>query len=580
MTPFRFTLSLLLGVIASLAATFTVYGDEGGERGAAGGSYAKEFIAVKMAPQASAPLQLAVHACAGLKNRKLGGSVFVLMESHDQQWLDLLGLKPKNVVGASDFLNACAAEFPACVRYSYADQHEVLPSILTVAAVLGAVPLDVGMNVPCNEVVLDATVELKDRNTPRLATEYVFEKYVEQTTGLAMLNPGYDKNPKTFSDPGLTRDMEPSLVDFVFSQKLFTTFLNNGCRNGHPEKKLLHAIVNSGHWPTPLGVYGYNDSWGVAGYLYEAQTRALDSRNMGAIPTMTYNLSFFSTRRPPIENAGELRQPPLEDVKYDPNKTYAAFVVGDGDNVRFMMTTRKDWFLKRLAYCEKAGSSDAPLTWSISPHLPRIAPDVLEWYYAASRKTGKDYFALPPSGHLYAYPSSLNEKDQDRFALATERDARILGVRSVVHWDWFGTWKDAEERFLPKYAKADGVIRGVVPVNVPYFFPAFKWWPPDRVFTVLSGKDGGRVVVFRPDEWRGADGKGHHLTDKPFCPTPQEMADKLSRYPRGTVTAVYMTSDGGLNLENSFLRLVDLLPPRVQIVSADTAARLAMSANR
>ena len=56
------------------------------------------------------------------------------------------------------------------------------------------------------------------------------------------------------------------------------------------------------------------------------------------------------------------------------------------------------------------------------------------------------------------------------------------------------------------------------------------------------------------------------------------MAEELSNYPPGTVTWVYMTSDGGLSLENSFMELVGLLPEHVQLVSADTAARLALEA--
>ena len=38
----------------------------------------------------------------------------------------------------------------------------------------------------------------------------------------------------------------------------------------------------------------------------------------------------------------------LEPIQYDPSKTYVAFVVGDGDNVQYMMTTRHDWFRQRL----------------------------------------------------------------------------------------------------------------------------------------------------------------------------------------------------------------------------------------
>lgn len=545
----------------------------------AGPPYAREFTVVEVDSAAPVTLQLAVQACVGLHNRRLGGSVYVRQEAHDDLWLNELELAPSAVVDAGDFLDACVAEFPACVRYAYGDQQELLPPILTVAAALGAVPLDVGLNVPCEEVVFDATVEFAGRNTPYLATKFVFDNYVEHTTGLAMLNPGYDPHASDLANPEMTGDMRPAMVDFVFSQKLFVVFLVNGCVPPTPERALLHEIVNESGWPTPLGVYGYNDSWNVGGYLYEAQTRCLDSRNMGAIPTETGNLSFFSTRRPPIVDPGELEPNAPEDVEYDPSRTYVAFVIGDGDNVRFIMTARHAWLRQRLEDCAQADRACAPITWSISPHLARIAPDVLEWYYAASRRTGRDWFVLPPSGHLYAYPTSLNEEDQERFVAATEWDARILGVGGTVHWDWFETWPTAEARFLPRYARADGAIRGVFPVNVPYMLPTFPWWSPDEFFRALPGDDGSEVAVFRPREWRGVDDSGTG-SEEPFFLSPQRMADELGGYPPGTITAVYMTSDGGLNLENSFVTLVGLLPPHVQLVSADTAARLALAAGR
>jgi hypothetical protein len=537
--------------------------------------YATEFTVVQLDPGALAPLQLAVQACAGLENRKLGGSIYVQQDANDEQWLDELDLEPSEVVDASDFLAACVAATPACVRYSYETQQELLPSILTIASALDAVPLDQGLAVACDAPVFDATSELAERNTPQLAARYVLENYIDQTTGLAMLNPGYQIDADDLSNPDLTRDMSAAMVDFVFSQKLFVVFLVNGCRPGEPDSELLYDIVNNGRWPTPLGVWGYNDSWLVAGYLHEAQTRCLDSRNMGAIPTKTDNLSFFSTRRAPILEVGELRQNEPEDVTYDPSKTYVAFIVGDGDNVRFIMSTRNVWLRQRLADCEQTDNACAPITWSISPHLPTIAPDVIEWYYARSHSTGKDYFTLPPSGHLYAYPTSLAEQEQDRFIAATEADARLLDLASTVHWDWFDSWQDAQDRFLPKYAHADGVVRGLFPVNVPYLFNPFPGWPQDQFFRVLTGADGGEVVLFRPRQWRGVNDD-----EDPFFLSPQKMTDELAGYPLGTVTGVYMTSDGGLNLENSFMELVRLLPPHVELVSADTAARLALGAPR
>ena len=62
-----------------------------------------------------------------------------------------------------------------------------------------------------------------------------------------------------------------------------------------------------------------------------------------------------------------------------------------------------------------------------------------------------------------------------------------------------------------------------------------------------------------------------------FRLSPQAMAAEIAAYPRGTVTWIYMTSDGGLTLENSFDTIVGLLPPYVQLVSTDTAAALALA---
>jgi hypothetical protein len=366
--------------------------------------------------------------------------------------------------------------------------------------------------------------------------------------------------------------MSGALVDFVFAERLFAVFLVNGCVDGNPERDLLSDIVGAGHWETPLGVYGYNDSWNVlGGYFYEAQTLCLESRNMGAIPTMTQNLSFFSTRGAPITEADVVVPNAPEAITYDPERTYVAFIVGDGDNIAYITSARHDWFVQRVQACRTGPCP--PLTWSISPHLLRLAPDLLRWYYDQSHETGNDYFSLPPSGHFYAYPSSLADEAQVRFAEETERDACILGVSSTVHWDWSGTWRDALRTFLPRYARVGRPIRGIFPVNVPYLAEAFPWWPDERFYEILTGPDGGQVAVFRPRQWRGISDDSNA-----FFLSPARMADEIASYPRGTVTGIYLTSDGGLTLENSFLALAELLPPHVELVSADTAAALALAA--
>lgn len=538
---------------------------------------ARSFRVVNLDGATPPPVQLAVQACAGLMNARQGGSVYTRMSDKDDRWLTDLALVPAETVESGPFLDGCLREFPRCVRYSYADQQRLLPSILTAGAALGAVPLDDTLGLACEEVAFDAREELRDRDTPYLATEYVYERFKDDTTGLAMINPGYDSASSQPWDPPLDRDVNAALVDFVFARKLFVSFLVNGCIAPTDEHALFERIARDNPWPRPIGVYGYADYWLVfGGYLFEAQTTCTSARNMGAIPTTVNNLSFFSTRRRPITDPRELDRNPPEDVTYDASQTYVAFVVGDGDNVQYILDARSRWLRDRLTECERDPRLCAPITWSISPHLSRLAPDVLEWYFARTRETGHDYFALPPSGYLYSYPASLDPGVQDAFVHETEAAATILGTSSTVHWEWFTTWQQAEGEFLPRYARG-GVIRGIFPVNVPYMLPTFTGWKANQTVKLLSDADGAKVALFRPREWRGVDGSGSGIV-APFYLRPEDMAQELGGYPRGSVAYVYMTSDGGLDLANSISALIPLLPSHVRLVSADAAARLALEA--
>lgn len=144
----------------------------------------------------------------------------------------------------------------------------------------------------------------------------------------------------------------------------------------------------------------------------------------------------------------QMLQNPTEHIAYDPQMTYVVFVVGDGDDIFFLTDHRTDWFRQRVAHCRRDGCSktenagttaaaaaEAALTWAISSHLIEMALSILQWYYARSRETKRDYFLLPLSGHLYAYPLSLAETVRGHFIKQTERDAIRLDTKSTVHWD-------------------------------------------------------------------------------------------------------------------------------------------------
>ena len=560
------------------------------------------FVAVNVTDTFEDPYDpvvlIAVQACVGLYNLRDGGSAYSIFGRSDELWLELqeplLGAPADLIQDPAVFLQTyCLRDFTNVVQYSYEDQRAVLPNILTVAAVWEALPIDrasIGEGWKNDQVVFDAIDEFKNMKAYE-ATEYVYETYVDQTTGLSMMNPGYAQNRITegfylpFAPP-INDEPEIEKIDLVFSQKFFAIFLVNGCIPLTREHEVLNKIaadnpwLDNAHENDPLPVYGYAQYWNLfGGLIFETHTVCSEERNMGAIPTVTSNLAFWSTRRPSIE-LDQFGQSPLvtnpleDDIVYDPSKTYVAMVVGDGDNIGFMLDQRRDWILDRLEACQTDPNNCPPLTWTISPHLHNMAPDILQWYYDIALQTGHDYFMIPPTGHLYAYPTLLDNEEQDRFITLTEEDSQLLKTRSVVHWEWNGYWTEAIRDVLPKYIK-EGRIEGIFPVNVPYLLPILTNWG-GRKFKILHDKaNDGNLVLFKPRQWRGPPEGGLN----PSTPTPREMADELGDYPRGTVAGVYMTSDGGLNLTTAFFPMLEDLPDHVVLVSADTATRLALEAD-
>jgi hypothetical protein len=134
-----------------------------------------------------------------------------------------------------------------------------------------------------------------------------------------------------------------------------------------------------------------------------------------------------------------------------------------------LQTARRDWMQQRVALCQADPSYAGcfPLSWSFSPHATHLFPELMDWYYEKAISTGHDYFMLPPSGHLYAYPGEMPPDVQQSFAESTERDAEILSTHGTVEWEWFAHWKAAEENYFPRYAK-NKIIQGIFTVNVRY----------------------------------------------------------------------------------------------------------------
>ena len=210
----------------------------------------------------------------------------------------------------------------------------------------------------------------------------------------------------------------------------------------------------------------------MGGDLYEAQTLCLDSRNMGAIASETGNLSYYSTVRAPIvererrqaEHAGADLLRPHQDLRRVRGGRRRQYRVHDDHAARLVRASASPIAPQPATRARRSRGR-------ISPHLAQLAPDLLQWYYDQSHQTGKDYFTLPPSGHLYAYPSSMAEarirtaslRRRSRMPASSASPARCTGTGSTPG-------RTAEDDFLPKYATANSPIRGVFPVDVPYSF--------------------------------------------------------------------------------------------------------------
>ncbi|CAB9496531.1 expressed unknown protein [Seminavis robusta] len=573
--------------------------------------------------------QISVRACAGLINRpeNLGTGIPVYMyeDERDQSWLVDLGMVEndatflQSLMPAEDFLAHCFQEskrsiIKGYIQFSFPGQLALLPNIITLAGVMDAVPVPVynsGQPQSGNinfvnlvqesglPLILDATSEFEGF-TALDATRYVFENYGHMTQGgIAKLDPGYlpeertdDVLPEEF---GLflgewTPELVPGgsqlrLSDFVIQQRLFAFYLWFGCIQGDPEEQYVSYMTNPNNnpWPNPIPVYGYDRTFTVfQGDFFEANTHCGNNRNMGSIPTQyVTNLSFFNRGAGTPVISSPIVPLAVQDPVYNPDKNYIAVVVGDGDNISFMEDRRVEWMKERVRYCSErppdqqvlslANGDPAfqpicyPLSWSMSPHLPTLAPEMWQWYQdsAFNATQGLDTFVLPPSGHLYSYPGLMGSETQAEFVRLTEQDARTLNTNTMVAWEWVGTWNNAFTNYFPKYTN-NGVIESVLAMNVPYMFPFVTYPFLDNTYRII----GGNLVVFNTMVWRGVDNRDE------FHASADQMANRISNFPRGYINFIYTSSDGGLELDDIHDMML-LLDDHVAVVDSSQMASLA-----
>ena len=547
--------------------------------------------------------QVAVGICVGLANRdeSVAGPVFSVVDAgRDPLWFkSLYGSELPAAVDSAEFVKDCLkgssdgrpALAKGYILYDYAAQKVVLPNLITLAAVLDAVLLETGdpaVAASGAKLVFDAATRFKGY-TARQATSFMYDNYVNMTTGLAKMNPGLDVHGPHKLNPPLTGQISAGLVDYIVKERLFNMFLNLGCVPFTEDHQLMEKIATRNPWPRPLVVMGYDDTIAVAGDLFEAETNCVKERNMGQVASEgVNNLAYWSRNGPVTEPL--LQNPPLPSTPtaYNASHTYIALIVGDGDNVAFMKGSRFDWFQDRMRRCAKSaapGDKDCfPLVWSMSPALLRLAPDMIRWYYNMSYTTKADYFVLPPSGDTYSYPGEMHGQDQANFVANTERDSAMMNTSGTVSWEFTLTWPKAIKSYFPRYS-AKAITRGFFAVNVPFVLPILAFHNGE--FYKVLGSDGDddkgsssssspkKVVLFRPREWRGS-GKSTEPFGQKQMLNATDMAKEVNGYPRGTVTAIYLTSDGGATLDQ-FYDLVKDLDPHVKVVDHNTVVKMALA---
>lgn len=551
--------------------------------GAGAGPSAPVNVSVINVVDASLSFQdkLAVQACAGLVNREPethGAAYVVLKGQTDWDWLTdvrrdgwIASVRNETVPA---FLTRCLSSSAAqgYIRYNYTEQHLVVPQIITAAGALSAVPLeDRSPYIGSAARVLDAVAVLGSNTSLRDATLWAYGRFVNLTTTLAFMDPGF-----TGSDPlapVLTRDPNPSLVDLIVKERMFNMYMVEACISGTADYALMERVATGNPWPRPIAVFGYDDTFKIfGGDLFEAETSCVKAHNMGQVATdSASNLAFFSIPGPITE---PVPQNPRPAVVFNASRTYLAITVGDGDNMSFLQSSRRTWMQQRVKRCQSDPEGCFPLLWSISPHTLRKAPGWLRWFYAQANATRRDWFVLPPSGHLYAYPSQMPDGPQAAFVSSTEEDARLLSTSATVAWEFALTWQEGIDRYFPRYSEA-GVVSAFFAVNVPFMLPVLPFLDGE-FFKVLGNRS--NVVLFRPREWRGTDPtKAPPLSGREYL-TAAQMAEEVNGYPPGTATQIYVTSDGGASFE-TIASLVPLLSEHVQLVDDQAIAAMALASH-
>jgi len=438
---------------------------------------------------------IAYRTCSGLLNRIENIQTYCYYDNeYSNFWINNSLTNPINILNKSEYFELCSKKnTKGLILYNFTKHQTMLPNILTLASIYNYVPIEKYMiYLFPNKTIMINIDELWNNFTPQMSTIYMFENYINHTNNLAKINPGYDVHDHPFHpQPNPHKIYDFHFIDYAIQNKMFIIFLLNGCIPYTLDYKIYSDIFKNNPWDSPIKIYGYDDTWAILGDIFEAETICNKEHNLGQIATTSFkNAAFHSNYNKENQNKKKIQNFPNKTIIFNHSKSYFSFVYGDGDNTAIVQSDFLKRFQEKINICKQNINDCIPINWGISRHLNELSPKILKWFFDRSKETKNDYFLLPPSGDLYAYPSLMKNDDMQKFIQNTENDCKLLSCNAAISWEFFTTWNHAIHNYFPKYNHSN-IMNGFFLLNVPYLFPILK-----LKSYILKISD--NVVLFKP----------------------------------------------------------------------------------
>lgn len=248
------------------------------------------------------------------------------------------------------------------------------------------------------------------------------------------------------------------------------------------------------------------------------------------------NLSLYAAG-----TAKDLKQNnlPKEKIKAEKGKHYVAVVMSDGDNVQWM--TRG--FSTSDKYYGSPYRGSFPMTWTTSPALYDLAPDILSGLYHSA--TANDLFLAGPSGVGYINATEYNQNSLASYAAYTAGYMQATDMQYINFLD-----NAADKKMLDAFSAYEQVKGGVWSIGNKYIEgQGGVYWSNDKPF-----------VSARETLWRIA---GDDASNK-YYGFVERVAQRINNYSTDctkiegyTIVLAHAWTIGSMDYINRFVSALD-----------------------